>query len=134
MDTTVAPEHEIIRHLRGIRRVVINTCHGGFSLSHEAIVRYHELQGQTIHWRTTDYADVLMYHTDLNDPEASPWSDQSISRDDPYLVRVVQEMGGEAAGGPAAMLKVVEIPESVAWHIQDYDGLEWVAENHRTWS
>jgi len=46
----------------------------------------------------------------------------------------VQELGGERAGGPAAILKVVEIPELVAWHIQDYDGLEWVAENHRTWS
>ena len=134
MDTTVDQEHEIIRHLRGIRRLVINTCHGGFSLSHDAIVRYHELQGQTIHWRRTEFGDALIYHTNPRDPEASHWSDQSISRDDPYLVRVVQEMGGEAAGGPAAILKVVEIPESVAWHIADYDGMEWVAENHRTWS
>jgi hypothetical protein len=126
-------EHPIIRHLRGIREVVINACHGGFSLSHEAIVRYHELQGQTIHWRTTDYADVLVYHADPDDPEASHWRDHDISRDDPYLVKVVQELGGERAGGPAAILKVVEIPANVEWIVQDYDGLEWIAERHRIW-
>jgi hypothetical protein len=134
MDEMVDQEPEIIRHLRGIRRVVINACHGGFSLSHAAIMRYHELQGQIIYFRTTEYADILLYHLDPADPVASAWNDRDIARDDPYLVRVVNEMGGEAAGGLAAMLKVVEIPESVAWHIQEYDGLEHVAENHRTWS
>jgi hypothetical protein len=134
MDEMVDQEPEIIRHLRGIRRVVINACHGGFSLSHAAIMRYHELQGQKIYFRTTEYADILLYHLDPANPTASSWSDRDVPRDDPYLVRVVEEMGGEAAGGLAAMLKVVEIPESVAWHIEEYDGLEWVAENHRTWS
>ena len=48
-------------------------------------------------------------------------------------MRVVQEMGSEAAGGAMAMLKIVEIPESVDWCVQDYDGKEWIAEKHRTW-
>jgi hypothetical protein len=134
MDEMVDQEPEIIRYLRGIRHVVINTCHGGFSLSHEAIKRYHELQGQTIYYHTTEYADIFLYHLDPTDPEASSWTDRDVPRDDPYLVRVVEEMGGEAAGGPCAVLKIVEIPQSVSWHIRDYDGLEWVAENHRTWS
>ena len=75
-----------------------------------------------------------LYHRDPNDPEGSHWSEQTVARDDPYLVQVVEEMGGDAAGGKAAMLKIVEIPQSVDWLIQDYDGLEWVAEKHRTWS
>ena len=29
-----------IAHLKGIRRVVINSCYGGFGLSHEAICAY----------------------------------------------------------------------------------------------
>jgi hypothetical protein len=127
-------EPEIIRHLRGIRRVVINACHGGFSLSHAAILRYHELQGQTVYSESTEYADILLYYLDPADPSASAWTDRDIARDDPYLVRVVEEMGGEAAGGPCAVLQVVEIPESVAWTIEEYDGLEWVSEVHRTWS
>ena len=136
MDTTVESESEpdIIRHLRGIRRVVINACHGGFSLSHEAILRYHALQGATIHCRSTEYPSVVLWHTDPADPKGSDWNDRDIPRDDPYLVRVVQDLGGEAAGGTCSVLKIVEIPESVSWIIQDYDGLEWIAERHRTWS
>jgi hypothetical protein len=49
------------------------------------------------------------------------------------LVAVVEELGKEA-NGTYSELKVVEIPSDVKWHISEYDGDEWVAENHRTWS
>ena len=49
-------------------------------------------------------------------------------------MRVVEELGGDAAGSAVAVLKVVRIPANVSWIIQDYDGLEWVAERHQTWS
>jgi len=55
-----------------------------------------------------------------------------IPRDDPQLIQVVEEMG-EAAGGKCAELRVVEIPDNVLWLIEEYDGLEHVAEKHRTW-
>lgn len=32
-----------------------------------------------------------------------------------------------------ADLKIVEIPPDVDWEINEYDGVEWVAETHRTW-
>ncbi len=25
------------------------------------------------------------------------------------------------------------IPDDVKWQIEEYDGLEWIAEKHRTW-
>ena len=53
-------------------------------------------------------------------------------RADPRLVAVVEQLG-EAANDRFSKLKIVEIPDGVAWHIAEYDGLEWVAENHRTW-
>ena len=136
VDTTVTsnPEPDVWRRLRGVQEIVINICHGGFSLSHEAILRYHELQGQIIYWRDTDYADIYLYYTDSQLEETSAWHDRDLARDDPYLVRVVHELGGEAAGGAMSVLKVVEIPQSVGWIIQEYDGKEWIAERHRTWS
>ena len=40
----------------------------------------------------------------------------------------------EDAWGCCSRLKVVEIPDGIEWQIEEYDGKEWVAETHRTWS
>ena len=61
------------------------------------------------------------------------FSDRDVARDDPYLLKVIKELG-MGANGPHANLKIVEIPGDVDWLIQEYDGAEWVAEKHRTWS
>lgn len=53
-------------------------------------------------------------------------------RDDPLLVRVVEELGEEASGA-CAKLRVVEIPDGTSYVIDEYDGNEHIAETHRTW-
>lgn len=103
-------KQKLIEEIRGIRRVVINRCHGGFGLSDEAVNRYKELTGVT---------DLKFY-------------DRDMSRDDPYLISVIKELG-DKANGSYAELKIVEIPADVDWTIEEYDGSEWVAEKHRTW-
>ena len=70
-------------------------------------------------------------HNQLYDQQV--FSDRDVDRDDPVLVQVVKEMGANA-GGRFAALKIVEIPADVDWQIEEYDGMEWVAEKHRTWS
>jgi hypothetical protein len=90
-------------------KIVINTCHGGFGLSDQALKLYCERKGIT-----------QIYH----------WN---IERDDPVLIEIIEEMG-EASGGSYADLKIVDIPDDVFWQIEEYDGKEWVAEVHRTWS
>jgi hypothetical protein len=101
---------QLIKTLKGIQYIVINTCHGGFSLSEKAETLYKEMAG-------------------ITDPY---WHDREVARDDPYLVKIVQDLK-EAAHGRFAELKIVEVPADVAWTIDEYDGLEWVAEKHRTW-
>lgn len=54
-------------------------------------------------------------------------------RTDPILVKVVETLK-EKANGDCAQLKIVEIPDDVDFVIEEYDGNEWVAEKHRTWS
>jgi hypothetical protein len=95
-------------------KVVINACYGGFSLSDAGIARYLEL-------------------ADLSMTSADEFYARDIPRDDAALVQVVEEMGS-MANGSFAILKIVEIPKDVNWYIEDYDGQEWVAERHRTWS
>jgi len=60
------------------------------------------------------------------------WYAGDLERDDPILIRVVNEMG-EEANSQHANLEVVEIPDDVDWEIQDYDGFETVHEKHRSW-
>jgi hypothetical protein len=49
---------------------------------------------------------------------------------DPDIVEVVETLGERAGKN----LKVIEIPDNVDFTIEDYDGAQWVAEKHRTWS
>lgn len=87
-------------------KIVVNTCYGGFSLSQEA-------------------KDFLMekYGAKCNE----------VDRNDPRLVDCVETLGGSVAGGGFAVLGIIEIPDDVEWEIDEYDGVEWVAEKHRTW-
>ena len=91
-------------------QIVINVRHGGFGLSEQAQDRYRELAGVPV-------AEFV-------------WE---LDRSDPHLVKTVLELG-ELANGRYAELKVVTIPDDVEWTVMEYDGLEWVAEAHRTWS
>jgi hypothetical protein len=89
-------------------KIIINTCYGGFGLSKEALTLFNERSGT-----------VNTYERD-------------ITRNNPILVEIVEQLG-EAADGGFAELKVVEIPDDVKWQIEEYDGNEWVAEKHRKW-
>ena len=94
-------------------QIVINVRHGGFGLSEAALSLYNEFQLEV-------GGPVIEY-------------DGEISRDCSRLVAVVQALGDEASG-KYAKLKIVTIPDDVNWTIMEYDGIEWVAEVHRTWS
>jgi len=94
-----------------MQKIVINSRHGGFGLSEEAMQLYKILVGI---------------------PQANPFYDWELDRDSPQLVQIVEQLG-ERANNHYSELKVVEVPDGVEWHISEYDGSEWVAENHRTW-
>lgn len=88
-------------------KVVIHVGYGAFSLSDQAL-------------------SMLKDH-DLTFREVDG------DRGNPHLIDVVTQLG-PAAGASGAKLKIVEIPDGIEYEIQDYDGDEWVAEKHRTWS
>ena len=89
-------------------KVVINKCYGGFSLSEQAY----------------EYLGI-------------PWDGHGYKfRDDRENLKLIEcvEKLGEEADGIFAELKVVDIPDDVEYTIEEYDGMEWVAEKHRVWS
>lgn len=142
-------------------KVVINAQYGGFSLSREGMERYCEIKNipcwieDDLQFKTMGIFTVWItppeerielkegeefYKMPLEDRQAynQQYADQTlchykIARDDPALVQLVEE-DAEKYEGRHATLKVVEIPDDVKWEIAEYDGNEWVAEVHRTWS
>lgn len=116
-----------------MKKIVINKCHGGFGLSHEAIMLYAEKKGINIVTQVQENALCpFVYYIDEVSEDNHFW-DGDIKRDDPALVATVEELG-EKANDRFAELHIVEIPDDVAgWAINEYDGMEWVAEYHRTW-
>jgi hypothetical protein len=95
------------------KKVVINTRYGGFSLSALALKRISELQNKE--------CDSFDYDSGIK------------NREDLLLIQVIEELK-EKANGRWAELKIVKIPDDVEYTIEEYDGLEWIAEKHRTWS
>lgn len=139
-------------------KIVINVVHGGFGLSHEGILRYLELAGKQVwaeesedweghidYWLVPKEGRVANAESEFwsmtKEEKAAynkAWSEQNfsyreIARDDPILIQVVEELG-KKANNIYSELKIVEIPDDVEWQIDEYDGVEWVAEKHRTWT
>lgn len=122
--------------------VVVNRCFGGFGLSDaafEALIK----KG----WAVTKYnAEGL-----LENPEApivanrasdlsfmgvynfgSYRDDEPELRTHPDIISAVKELG-DKVNNRFSELEVVEVPDDIHWHIEEYDGLEYIAEDHRTW-
>jgi hypothetical protein len=141
-------------------KIVINNCFGGFSLSSEGIKRYCELKGIP-HWieidtqfKSMELYTVFTVPKEERIPEKrgedfysmntqdrieynKAYSKQildhhDIPRDDAALVQLVEEDSVKYSGMHAE-LKVVEIPDGIKWIIEEYDGNEHVAEEHRVW-
>ena len=133
-----------------ILKVVINKCYGGFGLSNEAIEWLINNKG----WKVAD-ADMNDNVADDNEKKENrapiiKWHENStfykigdkysiirVKYDDdfrfnPDIIEVVETLGNKADGRHAS-LKIVEIPDNIKWEIEEYDGIEWIAEKHRTW-
>jgi hypothetical protein len=151
------------------RKVVINACYGGFSLSHAAVMEYAARKGIQVYpeadpitvkhfgaltvENATEYRGSINYYKvppeqyhecsekwraedgDYKRINSMDWyfSSRDVARDDPDLLAVVEELG-DAASGRFAKLRIVEIPVDVEWSVEEYDGLEHIAEVHQTWA
>jgi hypothetical protein len=142
-------------------KVIINNCYGGFSISLDGCRWMAERGHEQAKKDVSDYEDELRvfehykahgvlgddhmrrFKTSLFDISIKYnklpdfYSGRDFKRHDPLLVACVEALGGEhrkGASGAHACLKIVEIPDGMEYEIVEYDGMEHVAEKHRTWS
>lgn len=110
-------------------KVVINRCYGGFGVSTAAVQRLRKLG------EPSALKEVLKGEKypdgQKNTHDFDSWC-RDIPRNSPLLLQVLEELG-EAAQGSYSKLDVVEVPDDASWEIAEYDGMEHVAEKHRTW-
>ena len=117
-----------------MKKIVINTCYGGFGLSNEAMERVLDLKKITYYKETcSNFVHFYTKSENENEVDNQYIYEWELERDDPALVQAVEELG-ENANGPHAELKIVSIPDDVEWYIHEYDGRESVHEEHRIWN
>jgi len=140
-------------------KVVTNRCYGGFSLSIAAEKLYASKKGfDLFYYEQTKYKhrEGFDEYTKADKPKENSsslyctfkkdhgekwnhwpdgdeyWYSRNIERDDPILIEIVESLGDKASG-QCAELSVTEIPDGTAWQIEEYDGMEHIAETHGTW-
>lgn len=116
-------------------KVVTNTCYGGFGLSLKAIKLFNKLSKGIKIGHFPDYKkkeSIGINPKDKHNFKKGYVLEYEIERTNLALVQVVKELGKEA-NGRCAELKIVEIPDGIKFEIEEYDGVEWISEEHRTW-
>lgn len=89
-------------------KILINNKYGGFGFSEQFIRELEKRTGKK-------FNTFKCERTDLD------------------VIELFEEWGTRKSSGGYASLKLIEIPDDVDWVIEQYDGVEWVAEVHRTW-
>ncbi len=103
-------------------KIAYNTCYGGFSLSEAAIERYAQLKGWTLTWENSDFSFTGHIPRIAENPNFYP---RNISRADPVLIQVIEELGPKA-NGSFAQLAIRDLPSGNRYRIDEYDGSEQV--------
>lgn len=130
-------------------KIILNKCYGGFDVSDKAYELYAEKKGISLYRYWDDYKSKTMYKgsglityyftKDFGDSIETDKIDWTTNlylndghRDDLTLVEVVEELGDKASGSYGNLV-VVEIPDDMNYVIDEYDGIETLHENVRTW-
>ena len=117
-------------------KIAINRCFGGFGLSEKAFEIILTKKGIPFEKRHSGselmgneyYVAGHLGQADRSLYEHNYYQD----RTDPDLIAVIEQLGKESDGW-AADIAIVDVPDDVKWYIHEYDGIEHVAEYHRTW-
>jgi hypothetical protein len=101
-------------------KVLLNKSYGGFGLSDKAFELYLNRSG--IAYFKEDYDGVIVYKT--SNPDEDLYADE-ISRKDPILIKIVEELG-EEANSYHSDLYIDDIPPGTFYNIVEYDGMECI--------
>ncbi len=130
-------------------KLIINKCYGGFGINTETMKKLVMAGDPAIRKMSVqEYSGRKNFQEDLTDIgdrfytdplELCAIKDGTVYTPDYESLRTSEILIGMIEAGvnvntPVSKLEVVSIPDNVDWVIEAEDGLEHVAEVHRTWS
>jgi len=129
--------------LTGVKRKIAISHYGGFGLSELACKWLIEHKGWTVYDDgnnmpknpvLTSIIKIRKEDSYMENLYITYNEDDDRFREHPDIIEVIETLGTTVASDSDCEIKIVEIPMDIEWTIEDYNGSEWVAENHRTWS
>ena len=112
-------------------QVVINKCHGGFSLSDAVFEYLIEKKG----WKFGVDLELTSTMGGFFSKYAAMENEDDISfRSNPDVIEAIEHLGIELASGQLSELKIIEVPDGIPVIIEEHAGKEWVREVSRAWS
>ena len=134
-----------------MKKVILNKCYGGFSVSKAAYELYakkigaslycYEWEPDNLYVRTYKNNGFIDYFTKdfgnrayISDEDYKKYNlylDDSY-REDKILIEVVEKLG-KLANTEYSDLKIVEIPNDLDYVIDDYDGIETLHQKVQEW-
>jgi len=118
-------------------KIVINTCFGGFSLSEKAYLELNKLGIPIVDYDESvqNQGKVIFKPTETGKFPINRYWDTWLgeNRTNPLLIQAIENIGVKNAAGVFAELKIINIPDDIEYTIEEYDGMEHIAEKHRTW-
>lgn len=115
-----------------MKKIVINECYGGFSLSQDAMeylrIKYNipVIEINEYYMAPDNSKLIFIIHKNYNSSKYYINDYFDTRRDDPMLIEVVELLGSKKASGRCAKLKIKEIPDTSYVTISEYDGFETV--------
>ena len=111
-------------------KILVNRCYGGFGFSDQ----FYEALG----WVVKEKGSFFKYYEPTEEwkeryPQESTYYDDRDIRTNPEVIALFEEKGSEWSSGGFAKLDLVEIPDDIRYEIDEYDGIETIREEHRTW-
>lgn len=85
--------------------------------------------------------EVIALYKKRNPHNIVDLTDHDLLRQNVFVIGIVKEIGVMNSAGeyinvhetPGRPIKIVDIPDDVEWELCEYDGIEHIAEKHRTW-
>lgn len=111
-----------------MRKIVINKCYGGFSIS-LAAAKFMAKRGNK---QAKEEIKNFKKKGEFFGYGYSSQYKEKYSRTDPDLILAIETLKGKASGD-VSKLTIIKVPNDIEWEISDYDGMERIEEKHKSW-